>query len=507
MAKLPHRTSPVRSIIVLAATTALLALITSLDYLTGPEVGVALFYMVPVALAAWFDGRWSGPIIALLAAAAWYVAEVNAGPVYTTVWAPIWNSFSRFVFFLTASILVREYRAKRALAAELTVGERKYRSLFENAAVGVGRLSEDGRWLEANDWLCHQLGYSRDELRELTAPMLVHPEDFDAAQPLLERIIRAEISTCELDQRWLGKDGRVINVHLSLSAVRDDEGALLYLVAVVEDITARKEAEGALQTLNSELEDRVEERTSELLSLNHELESFNFSIAHDLRTPLRGINGYSRVLLDEYGKTLDETGRRYLQRVEENATIMGELIDALLSLSQLGRGELHLGPVDLSAIAVETALELQSREPDREVQFEVAPGLSAWGDYTLLRTVVTNLLENAWKFSRDIEHARVSVGMEWSEEGWVYHVRDNGAGFDPAHAGKLFEPFQRLHRPGEFEGRGVGLATVERIVKRHGGRVWAEAMVGKGATVYFTLGQRDISTLANRAAQPLPGDS
>jgi light-regulated signal transduction histidine kinase (bacteriophytochrome) len=235
------------------------------------------------------------------------------------------------------------------------------------------------------------------------------------------------------------------------------------------------------------------------MNLNRELESFNHSAAHDLRTPLRGIDGFSHVLLDEYGDKLDEQGRKYLQRVRSAAARMGELIDALLTLSQLARGDLRVSSVDLSSIANEVAAESTEREAGRETSFEAEPDLAVIGDHGLLRTLLANLLENAWKFTRNTADPRISVGRELKRGSYAFFVRDNGAGFDQEYSRKLFKPFQRLHSPGEFEGNGVGLATAERIVKRHGGRIWAEGKVGEGATFYFTLPGPDDE-------EPVPSD-
>ncbi|MEX2535575.1 MAG: PAS domain S-box protein [Trueperaceae bacterium] len=478
---LPARLAP---IVLGSATLVVIALV---DYHTGPEIGISLFYLLPVVVAALLGDRVSGPLVAILAAVTWYFADVSETPTYSSSWAPIWNSFTRLVYFVTAVVLVREYRAKRALARALAVSERKYRSVFENAAVGVARVSPDGQWLEMNDRLSELLGYSSQELQRLTYQDVTHAEDLVAGVRQVKRLAQREISRFEMDTRYIRKDGSPIWVHLTGSSVRSDEGKLSYFVAVVEDISPRKEAEEALQHLNLELESRVLERTSELLSLNRELETFNHSIAHDLRTPLRGIDGFSHVLLEEYGDTLDEKGRQYLQRVTSSASRMGELIDALLTLSQLARGELQPSRVDMSAIANEVAAALRQREPRRRADIQVAAKLVSMGDPELLETLLTNLLENAWKFTRNTVKARIGVGCERKRGEFVFFVRDNGAGFDPEYSRKLFMPFQRLHSPGEFEGHGVGLATVKRIVMRHGGKIWAEGKVGQGATFFFTL--------------------
>lgn len=220
---------------------------------------------------------------------------------------------------------------------------------------------------------------------------------------------------------------------------------------------------------------------------NKELEAFAYSVSHDLRTPLRSIDGFSQALLEDYAPLLDEQGRDYLQRVRSASQRMGQLIDDLLDLSRTARREFRRGPVDLSTLAHLTYEGLRRSDPDRQVEFVVAPGLVASGDIGLLRIVLDNLLGNAWKFTAKRPQARIEFGATVASGVTTYFVRDNGAGFDMAYADKLFTPFQRLHGMTEFPGTGIGLATVSRIVHRHGGRIWAEGAIDQGVTVYFIL--------------------
>jgi signal transduction histidine kinase len=356
----PHPVPPPRSWLLFLLSIALVVLFVYVDLTTGTEFGVSILYLVPVTVAAASGVRGGGFIVAVLAAGALYAVDVREPPYYTILWAPIWNSFIRLVYFLTAAILVREYRAKRLLAREL-------------------------------------------------------------------------------------------------------------------------------EHLNLELESRVNDRTSALRELNEELESINNNIAHDLRTPLRGINGYSHLLLKEYGNVLDETAREYLERVDAATARMGALIDALLSLSKLAHGEIRQQQVDITKLASGVAADLAEREPIRKLRIEVAEGLRARGDRALLAALLTKLLENAWKFTRGVESAFVQVGGQERGGEVVFFVRDNGVGFDPEYSEKLFQPFQRLHKPGDYEGQGLGLAAAQRIVKRHGGRIWAKGRVGEGTTIFFTL--------------------
>lgn len=280
-------------------------------------------------------------------------------------------------------------------------------------------------------------------------------------------------------------------------AITDQNGSLLMLQTFicVATLTAlvlaascaeRKSVEAQFRRLSSELERRVQQRTSQLEGINKELEAFCYSVSHDLRAPLRTIRGFSEVLLDQYKAQLDPRGQDYLRRTCDAGLQMDKLIEDLLKLSRVARGEIQHQEIDLSAIAQQIANELVKSEPARAVEFAIAPDVSANGDERLLRLVMDNLLRNAWKFTGRKPQARIEFGRENGDTS-AFFVRDNGVGFDMTYAGKLFGVFQRLHSSSDFSGTGVGLAIVQRVVNRHGGRVWADAKVNSGATFYFTL--------------------
>ena len=256
---------------------------------------------------------------------------------------------------------------------------------------------------------------------------------------------------------------------------------------MIEDTADRAGLAIANARLYGDLDRRVRERTAELEHANKELEAFSYSIAHDLRAPLRTIDAFSQILAEEAGGRLEETDRAHLDRVRNTARHMGRMIEALLDLARWNQVKPVVERVDLCAIAAFVLDRLREAEPGREVTVEIAPGLTANADPRLVEVVMTNLLGNAWKFTVRTEAARIEVGRSTASKPTAFYVRDNGAGFDPAHSAKLFGVFQRLHPAKEFEGTGIGLATVQRIVRRHGGFVWAEGAVGRGATVYFTL--------------------
>jgi PAS domain S-box-containing protein len=269
--------------------------------------------------------------------------------------------------------------------------------------------------------------------------------------------------------------------------MRGADGSIIGIVGINRDITEIKRGQELIRELNASLEQKVLERTAQLEAANRELESFAYSVSHDLRAPLRSIDGFSHALLEDYRDRLDEAGRDYLQRVRKSSQRMAALIDDLLELSRITRTEMHMGMVDMSAIAHEVVAEIEREWPNRAVEVNIVRGVRARADEGLMRVALDNLLRNAWKFTAGRVPARIEFGVEQRAEGKVYFVRDNGVGFDMAHASKLFGAFQRLHSNAQFPGTGIGLATVQRVMHRHGGRIWAESAPDKGSTFFFTF--------------------
>jgi light-regulated signal transduction histidine kinase (bacteriophytochrome) len=278
------------------------------------------------------------------------------------------------------------------------------------------------------------------------------------------------------------RDGTEFPVEVGLAPV--EIGGKRMVTAIVTDISARVAAEERIRELNAALEKKL----NELTAANQELAAFSYSVSHDLRAPLRSIDGFSQALLEDYADKLDDPGREHLTRVRAATQRMGHLIDDLLKLSRVTRAEMRPIAVDLSALASDVFAELRKSKPDRRVECHIEPGLAAEGDARLLRVAIENLLGNAWKFTGKTANAKIEFGATRDADGASsYFVRDNGAGFDMVYADKLFGAFQRLHSMDEFPGTGIGLATVQRIVHRHGGQVRAEGVPGQGATFHFTL--------------------
>jgi light-regulated signal transduction histidine kinase (bacteriophytochrome) len=263
---------------------------------------------------------------------------------------------------------------------------------------------------------------------------------------------------------------------LNARQIQQESGKERIILLAIEDITDRKKAE-----------DELRQRTAELESSNKELEAFSYSVSHDLRAPLRSMAGFSTALLEDYSERLDEDGKLYLRKIQDSSELMGQIMDDLLKLSRVTRSEINFEKVNLSDMARKVVEELQKDEPQRKVKITITPDMTAFGDKNLLNIMLQNLLGNAWKYTSKTTKPQIEMGTVEHNGKRAYFVRDNGVGFDMAYANKLFQPFQRFHKASEFAGTGIGLATVQRIIRRHGGEVWAESKVGEGATFYFTL--------------------
>jgi PAS domain S-box-containing protein len=358
------------------------------------------------------------------------------------------------------------------------------RALLESAPDGIVVVDGRGTIVLVNNQAQRMFGYEESELIGQSVELLLpdHLRGSHAAhrhEYMQSPVTRPMGIGLSLSGRR--RDGSELAVEISLSPMATPDGVLV--TAVVRDVTERRRIEDRVRRLNEDLARRV----AELAAVNKELEAFSYSVSHDLRAPLRSIDGFSQALIEEHAGPLDETALDYLRRIRAASQRMGELIDDLLDLSRVTRREMRHDDVDLSALAAGVMVELTKASPERLAEVRIAEGLRGFGDPALLRLALENLLGNAWKFTGRVSPARIEFGAQRDGDRLTYYVRDNGVGFDMAYADKLFGAFQRLHAAHEFSGTGIGLATVQRIVLRHGGQVWAQSAVGQGATFFFTL--------------------
>jgi len=365
--------------------------------------------------------------------------------------------------------------------------EERFRSAMSYSAIGMALITPEGSLLDVNQSLCDMIGYTRDEILSTRFEAIVHADDVAANVNEFQRLLNEETNVYRVEQRHLHKTGQVIWVDLSMSIVREQSGKPLYCIAQIQDITNRKRDEELLLNLNSELEQRVQERTRKLKEANSELEAFSYSVSHDLRAPLRAIDGFSRILLEENADKLDADGRRVLDVIRHNTQNMGRLIDDLLAFSRLSRKQIEPCLVNMSELARDVFEQLKPGFVDQKIQFKLSDLPATYGDPALIRQVFVNLISNAAKYSRPRPESVIELESHSKNGDYVYSVKDNGVGFDMAYSKKLFGVFQRLHSLEQFEGTGVGLAIVQRIVHRHGGVVWADARIDEGATFYFSL--------------------
>lgn len=385
------------------------------------------------------------------------------------------------------SMIVALQERERALR----LSQASYREVVDSVKEVIFQTDAEGRMVLVNPAWRDVTGMEPHAALGMPLAGFIGDEDRDVCVGWQDKLAGGELNDCRFEARFTRLDGSVGWLEVALHARYDDEGCFAGTSGMLDDITERRLAAARLENLNIELENRVRLRTEQLEASNRELEAFSYSVSHDLRAPLRAIDGFSRLIEEDYGDKLDATALGYFGRVRAATQRMSQLIDDLLDLARISRANLTRQPTDLSAMAGDVLRDLADAEAGRKVETEIEPGLLVRADPVLLRVVLVNLLGNAWKYSGKRDTACIALGRIRTGDGdkaeWAYYVRDNGAGFDMQFADKLFRPFTRLHSATEFGGSGVGLATVQRIIHRHGGRIWAESVVGQGATFYFTL--------------------
>ncbi|GAB4582000.1 MAG: hypothetical protein Fur0022_47520 [Anaerolineales bacterium] len=379
----------------------------------------------------------------------------------------------------------RDITENKLTEKALKESETRFRSILSAVPDLIFISGSDGTYYDFFTLQPERLGLPREQVIGRTIHDIFPPE---IAEPFQEKLNEAA-ATSEVIEYEYSLPSRAGGHHWFQAravAYHSPEGQRIVWLA--RDISAQKQAEAEILKLNSELERRVEERTSQLQLANRELEAFSYSVSHDLRAPLRAIDGFASLLSELHGYQLDEQGQRYLHLIQQAAQRMGLLIDDLLKLSRISRKEMRWVACSLSDLAQEIFQDLHNLHPERQVEIHIHPNMTVQGDPNLMRVMLENLLGNAWKFTSKRLAAQITFGVAPHENEPIFFVRDNGAGFDMAYADKLFGAFQRLHQYEDFEGTGIGLATVQRIIHRHGGRIWAEAEVEQGACFYFTLG-------------------
>jgi PAS domain S-box-containing protein len=376
---------------------------------------------------------------------------------------------------------VERYRVEGALRES----ERRFRAIFEQTAVGMAHMSTDFRFLRLNQKLCEMLGYSESELLSLGLQEISHPEDSDIGLPQRKRLLNGAIRDYALERRLRRRDGLFPVFRETVSLVRSEQGEPRYFMAVFELLD--RGAELREDPAGQELQRQLAESRRDLEAVNAELDALSYSVSHDLRAPLRAVNGFSRILIRDFGEQFPPEARQYLEMVADGASRLDQLIRDLLAYSRLGRQPMQRQPVDLNCLAKECMHQLRPEYGGRKVEFSLGD-LPEWeADKALMKELLMALLGNAVKFSAARNPARIEVGARTADGELLVHVRDNGIGFDMAYAHKLFGVFQRLHRSDEYPGTGIGLAIAQRIVQRHRGRIWGEAAADQGATFFFTL--------------------
>jgi PAS domain S-box-containing protein len=383
--------------------------------------------------------------------------------------------------------LERTIEEREKAEKELDRSELRYKKLYDSMMDGFVITSIEGRILEFNNAFASMLMYEYDELKSKNINMLTPSKWHNEEKGIIEKQVFGLGYSETYEKEMIKKDGSIFPVELRTHLIVNDQNEKEGMWAIIKDITERKKIELMTQKLNEELEQRVKERTSQLKNLNQELEAFSYSVSHDLRTPLRIISGYSKILFEEYSNELSEDAKTLLEGITKNTNNMNCLIDDLLEFSKLNRKEVALTEINFEKIFDEVFNEISNSTNKDKVKVNISELPIVKGDNALLKQVAANLISNAFKFTSKVENPEINISANIENSMAIFCIKDNGVGFDMSYSSKLFGVFQRLHKQNEYEGTGVGLAIVKRIINRHGGKVWAESELNKGSTFYFSL--------------------
>ena len=480
----------------LSVTSTVLALLLTL--LLNPlfsQTILALFFAA-VTISVWYGGIGPGLLSIVL-------STLFINFLVLPAYALTATSFSRLIpigAFLLVTFLIhslnlelRSARQRSELALvklqdseiQLRRSEARFRRLVESNIVGVLFPDLDGHILSANDAFLQMVGYDREDLQKgrLNWKTLTPPGYEAIDQQKIEELRTTRICT-PFEKEYLHKDGRRVPIWVGAALL---EGSQQETVAFVVDLTDRKQAEATIRQLNETLEQRVQERTKQLIATNQELEAFAYSVSHDLRAPLRYISGFVGLLQKQIADKLDESSLHYLNIITDTTKQAERLIDDLLAFSRMGRTEIRYTTVDVDHLVAEVRRELQSAIPNREIHWSIAPLPSVQADPSMLRLVFRNSIDNALKYTQPRSITKIAIGSTQQDQEIVFYVQDNGVGFDMQYVHKLFGVFQRLHNDDQFVGSGIGLANVRRIIHRHGGQTWAEGELDRGSTFFFSL--------------------
>jgi PAS domain S-box-containing protein len=385
-----------------------------------------------------------------------------------------------------------EIAAREQMAQALQTSEARYRVVVDSQSELICRWRPEGTITFVNEAYCRYFDKTREDLIGHSFMPLI-PQEHQAGVQAHFASLGKDNPVDSYEHQVIAPNGQIRWQRWTNHAVFNEQGEIVEFQSVGNDVTERRQVEMELKRYREHLEELVAKRTAELQATNKELEAFSYAIAHDLRSPLRSITSFSQILKADAAQKLNDGEIDSLNRVITAGKYMAQLIDDILRLANITQQEMHFSNIDVSALCQQVAARLNQSESERSVTWNIAPGINVWGDQKAVSILIDNLLENAWKFTRDSSNAAIEVGLIREQSMEAFFVKDNGVGFDMQYVDKLFRAFERLHSPRQFEGTGIGLATVRHIIERHGGKIWAQATEGKGATFYVSLPKREES--------------